>query len=105
MSLGKRNITKRTLQNRTCGTIRCVDEKYEGTNNRRVEKRKDCDFCECTMISTHVSKEKKHFKNTIYSSFRQNPFVGLKFSQPKKDKILMSPNRQIKFDGMFKILF
>ena len=61
MSLGKRNITKRTVQNRTCGTIRCVDEKYEGTNNRRVEKRKDCDFCECTMISTHVSKEKETF--------------------------------------------
>jgi len=85
MSLGKRNVAKRKVQNRTCGTIRCVDEKYEGTNNRRAEKMEDCDFCECTMISTHVSKEKESFSKHRILVFPTKSICGFKIFSTKKD--------------------
>ena len=56
------------------------------------------------LICTYVPEDKEWFEIQLTHISDKNPFVGLKFSQPKIPKILMSSNRQKKFDGMFRML-
>ena len=56
-------------------------------------------------ICTYAQKDKEWFEKQLTCVSDKNSFVGLKFSQPKIPKILMSSNRQKKVDGMFRILF
>ena len=57
------------------------------------------------IMCTYAPEDKEWFTKQLTRFSDKDSFVGLKFSQPKIPKILMSSNRQKNFDGMFRIEF